>query len=67
MLVCVRREVWPRRILKVQVRRSMISKTVVAVLKDISVVLCAVPAFGFLNNFFGILFTKILESRTMFV
>ena len=67
MLVCVRREVWPRRILKVQVRRSMISKTVVAVLKDISVVLCAVPAFDFLNNFLGILFTKILESRTMFV
>jgi len=67
MLVCVRREVSPRRILKVQVRRSMISKTVVATLKDPSVVLCAVPAFDLLNNFSAFYLLKLTKGNVMFV
>ena len=63
MLLCVRREVWPRRILILQIRRSMISKTAGAVLIHTPTVVCAVPAFDFLNNILRILFIKILESQ----
>jgi len=37
---------------------AMIGKTAGAVLKDISSVICAVPAFDSRNNIHGILFTK---------
>jgi len=34
-----------------------------AFLRNMSMVICAVPASIFLNNILGILFTKILESQ----
>ena len=46
----------------------MISKTAGGVLKDISVVLCAVPASNFPSNLLGILFTrKFWKARIMCV
>jgi len=42
---------------------TMISRTAGAVLKDPSVVLCAVLAFNFLDNILGILFTKTHQGK----
>jgi len=56
--ICTSRESWPRRMPKLQVSRSMMSKMAGAVLKAVYTAICAVPAFDFLNNVLSILFTK---------
>jgi len=42
---------------------TIINKTAGAVLKGISIVICAVPAFDFLNNVLSILFTKTRQGQ----